>query len=130
MSGIASSQTGRLVFDTAGGERTFQVEVVRDAFQTMRGLMCRASMQTGWGMLFVMRARRPQSFWMKNTLIPLDMVFVDDDWSVVGVVRAEPLHLTGHGVAAPSRYVVELNAGEASAAGITKGTRMRFVPGS
>ncbi len=129
MTGVPSKETGKVVFDTAGGARPFAMEVVRDPWQTQRGLMCRDSMKPGWGMLFVMPQRKRQRFWMKNTLIPLDMVFVDDDWTVAGVVHgAQPLHLTGRGVAKPSRYVVELNAGEAKAAGIVAGIRMRLVP--
>lgn len=128
VSGVASSATGQVVFDVAEGAKTFHVEVVRDAFETSRGLMCRTSMKPDWGMLFVMSARRVQRFWMKNTLIPLDMVFVDEDWSVVGVVHgAQPLNLNGHGVGKPSRYVLELNSGVAKRAGIVAGARMRFI---
>ena len=129
MSGRPGPETGSVVFETPKGDRTFQVEVASDAWQTTRGLMCRPSMRADWGMLFLMRQTRRQRFWMKNTLIPLDMVFVGEDWTVVGVVAsAVPRTLRGRGVDRPSRYVVELKGGVAAATGIVPGTRMRFVP--
>ncbi len=129
VSGTPSGETGSVVFETPGGDKTFQVEVVSDSFQTSRGMMCRTSNQEGWGMLFLLRETRRQSFWMKNTLIPLDMVFIGEDWTVVGVVEgAPPRTLSGRGVSAPSRYVLELSAGAAKAAGIAAGVRMRYVP--
>lgn len=129
MTGRPDASTGRIVFETANGERAWQVEVVSTPFETARGLMCRETMRRDWGMLFLMPATRVQRFWMKNTLIPLDMVFLDEGWRVVGVVAgAEPRTLTGRGVDTPSRYVLELNAGEAARAGIEPGVRARFYP--
>ena len=70
------------------------VEIVDDRFEISRGLMCRDGMAENWGMLFFMEREQIQRFWMKNTLIPLDMVFIDRNWRVVGVVEdTEPLSL-------------------------------------
>jgi uncharacterized membrane protein (UPF0127 family) len=129
MTGVAAQSTGRVTFETPMGERSYQVEVVQQPFETMRGLMCRTSMKPDWGMLFLLEARQIQHFWMKNTLIPLDMVFIDEDWQVAGVVAdAAPRTTSSRAVDAPSRYVLELNAGEAARAGIAAGVKARFYP--
>jgi uncharacterized membrane protein (UPF0127 family) len=129
LTGEATTETGRLVFEGAAGEVTYQVEVQDDDFEIQRGMMCRRSMRPGWGMLFLMPQTRAQRFWMKNTLIPLDMVFLDEDWKVVGVVaEAAPQTLTGRSVDAPSRYVLELVGGAAAKAGVQAGVQARFYP--
>jgi uncharacterized membrane protein (UPF0127 family) len=80
------------------------------------------------GMLFDFYKEAPVSFWMKNTLIPLDMVFINDAGLVVGVVpMAEPLTRTSRRVEGESRYVLELNGGLAARFGIQAGTRVRFA---
>lgn len=127
MTGIPNDHIGRVVFETADGERPYEVEVVDDRFEISRGLMCRPSMKPNWGMLFLMPQTRVQSFWMLNTLIPLDMVFIDEEWKVVGVVaHAEPRTRTSRTVGLPSRYVLELVGGTAARVGITAGTPARF----
>ena len=79
------------------------------------------------GMLFLFDETEDHSFWMKDTLIPLDMIFVDEGGRVVGVVeRAEPLTLSPREVGAPSRYVLEVNGGWAAAHGVAAGDRVRF----
>ena len=79
------------------------------------------------GMVFLFAEDEVQSFWMKNTLIPLDMIFIAADLTVAGVVEnAEPLTTEGRGIDAPSRYVLEVNGGWARAHGVTAGTRVRF----
>jgi uncharacterized membrane protein (UPF0127 family) len=111
------------------GKKTIGVELVDERFEISRGLMCRRSMARDWGMLFFMPEARVQSFWMKNTLIPLDMVFISDAWTVVGVVaNAQPLTRSPRGVNASSSYVLELNAGAAERLGIVKGTELTLVP--
>ena len=127
MTGVANAQTGRVRFDTPGGERTYQVEVAQTGFETQRGLMCRDAMKHDWGMLFLLEANRIQQFWMKNTLIPLDLVYIRTDWTVAGVVaEAPPLNLQGRGVSEPTQYVLELSSGEAKRAGIAAGAKVRF----
>lgn len=127
--GEANAETGRLVFEIDGADKAFQLEVVSGGFATTRGMMCRRSMQPDWGMLFLMTQTRVQSFWMFNTLISLDLVFLDEQWKVVGVVeQAEPLTQSGRSVGLPSRYVLELKGGEASRAGIKAGQTARFYP--
>ena len=126
ITGVADSETGRLVFE-GNPERNFHIEIADEPFETTRGLMCRRSMKPDWGMLFFMTSTRPQRFWMFNTLISLDMVFLDEDFKVVGVVaETEPLSMAGRGVDTPSRYVLELGAGVAAKNGIIVGRQARF----
>lgn len=93
------------------------------------GLMHRERLDADAGMLFVFPLpQRRHTFWMRNTLIPLDMIFIDDGFQVVGVVeRAEPLTDTSRRVAAPSRYVLEVNGGFAEEHGIVAGTRVEVI---
>ena len=80
------------------------------------------------GMVFVMGKVKDWSFWMHNTLIPLDMIYLGDDRRVVGVVaNAEPSTDTQRTVGKPSRYVVEVGGGEAAAHAVGPGTRAVFV---
>lgn len=108
------------------GEAGFAVEVVDTPKARSQGLMFRESLPRGAGMLFVYEAPRRASFWMKNTLIPLDMIFVDRTGAVKHVHhRAVPGDLTaiegGTGVYA----VLEINGGLAKSYGIAPGSQMR-----
>ncbi len=118
----------RVVFETAAGARhEVAVELARTPAEQARGLMGRTSLAEEAGMLFLFDASAPHPFWMKDTLIPLDMIFVDDGGRIVGVAaRAEPLTLSPRGPAAPSRYVVEVNGGWAERHGVAPGDRVRF----
>ncbi|TXD38533.1 DUF192 domain-containing protein [Lujinxingia vulgaris] len=112
-----------------GGEplASFYTELALTAAEQSRGLMYRPHMRDDWGMLFVYPAERSLSFWMKNTLIPLDMIFIDDAGEVVGVVEmAEPQTLSPRRVDRPARYVFEINGGLSAELGIGEGTRVRF----
>jgi uncharacterized membrane protein (UPF0127 family) len=110
-----------------GGERRVAVEVARTARQIERGLMHRQHLPPDSGMLFLLRRDKIQTFWMKNTLIPLDMIFVAGSMDVVGVVEnAEPKTMTSRHVSRPSQYVVEVNGGWARAHGVGVGARARF----
>jgi hypothetical protein len=127
ITGVANSETGTIVFTTPTGEKTFHIELAQASFETQRGLMCRDSMQRDWGMLFFMNDTRVHSFWMFNTLIPLDIMFIDEQWNVVGVAaNAEPLTRTPRNVNGVSSYVLELVSGMAAEAGIGPGTKARY----
>lgn len=128
LSGERNAETGQISFETANGPVSFDVELVNTPFERSRGMMCRREMLEDWGMLFFMDAQKVQRFWMKNTLISLDILFLDRDWRVVGIVEAaEPRTLDGRGVDEPSLYVLELAAGRARQAGIESGAQARYA---
>lgn len=101
-----------VVFSTSEGKRRVQVEVVSNPATIQRGLMHREHLPPDHGMLFVFATDRVRSFWMKNTLIPLDMLFVRENGSIAGIERnTTPLSLDSRSVGLPTRYVLELNGG-------------------
>lgn len=111
----------------------YYVEIADSAAERRRGLMYRREMDEDWGMLFIYPDEAPRSFWMKNTLIPLDMVYIAADGRLVSIVeRAEPMSLQGRPSEGPARFVLELNGGEAAEAGLKPGMQMRVkhVPDS
>lgn len=104
-----------------------RVELARTGQEQGRGLMFREHLDADAGMLFLYPAEGIRRFWMRNTLIPLDMIFISADQRVVGIVEnAEPHTDTLRQVAEPSQYVLEVNGGFAAAHGITTGTPVEF----
>lgn len=113
------------------GQR-FSVEIAATEAARERGLMNRAALPVGHGMLFVYPDARPRRFWMKNTLIPLDILFFDAQRRLINVAaralpcRAEPCRT--YDSAAPAQYVLELNAGAAQRLGLRPGDRFVIRP--
>lgn len=104
-----------------------KVELATTPDERRLGLMHRQHLDADAGMLFLFDAPAPLSFWMRNTYIPLDMIFIKQDLTVLGVVEnAEPLTDTSRNVPGLSQYVLEVNAGFARAHGIAAGTTVRF----
>lgn len=98
------------------------VELALSDDETERGLMYRTSMDAGHGMLFAMPEKKEQTFWMHNTCIPLDMMFLDDDGYVVGILENVPtLNDDVRSVPCPSSYVLEVNAGWCRQHGVRAG---------
>ncbi len=103
------------------------LEVAATPAERERGLMYRRSLAEGRGMLFVFDADGNQSFWMKNTLIPLDLLFIARDGTVVGIhANATPLSTANIAVGKPSRYVLEVPGGWAARHGIAAGAQVEF----
>lgn len=114
-----------LVIVTGPKELKFDIEMATTEPQRERGLMYRKQLGPYEGMLFDFHEERPVSFWMKNTLIPLDLIFADKDGRVVGVVEdARPLDETSRRVGVPSRYVLEVNGGWCKKHGVGAGARL------
>ena len=117
---------GQLVVrDAFGGTHRLAVEIADNSTLRTRGLMWRSDVPAGTGMLFIFPNEVVQSFWMRNTLIPLDILFVDRTGKVVGVVQwAEPKTLTSRTVGKPSMYVLEVPGGWASRNSVQAGARV------
>jgi uncharacterized membrane protein (UPF0127 family) len=118
----------RVVIETAAGARhTVRVELARTEPERRKGLMNRPSLGADAGMLFLFEESEDHGFWMMNTLIPLDLIFIDDAGRIVGIVERAVPHSTEHrSVGVPSRYVLEVNGGWARAHGVSPGDRVRF----
>jgi uncharacterized membrane protein (UPF0127 family) len=109
------------------GTAAVDADLVRSEHDTARGLMFRKSMPEDRGMLFDLRFRDDHKFWMHNTCIPLDLLFVDDDGLIVGIVENAPtLDDTSRGVGCASRWVLEVNAGWSRRHGVKAGQHMRL----
>src|SRR5256886_12780979 len=110
-----------------GGVAEVSLEVAATPAERERGLMYRTSLAEGRGMLFVFDEDRNHSFWMKNTLIPLDMLFIARDGTVVGMhANATPLSTADIAVGKASRYVLEVPGGWAARHGIAAGARVEL----
>jgi len=118
----------RVVVETAAGARhAVRVEIARTEPERRRGLMDRPSLADDAGMLFLFDETAEHPFWMMDTLVALDMIFLDDEGRIVGIVEsASPRTLVSRTVGAPSRYVLEVNGGWARARGVRAGDRVRF----
>jgi len=120
------------VLHGAAGPVSVRLEIANTDSARTRGLMFRQSLADGDGMLFVFDETGEHGFWMRNTFIPLDMIFIGADLRVVGVhARAVPQSTETVTVGAPSRYVLEVPGGWAESHGVTRGTQVELhgVPG-
>lgn len=129
--GGCASATGHWV--EVGGAR-YGVEIADNDQERARGLMFREEMAARAGMLFVHDQEAPQAYWMKNTRIPLDILYFDNARKLVSQQRDVPPCSLGDGCppypsAAPARYVLELNAGEAARLDLQDGAELRLGPG-
>jgi uncharacterized membrane protein (UPF0127 family) len=116
-----------------GGHR-YSIEIADDDAERARGLMFRDDMAADHGMLFIHDSEAPQSYWMKNTRIPLDILYFDDNRRLVSQQRDVPPCSLGdqcppYPSDAPARYVLELNAGQAAQLKLETGAELRFGPG-
>jgi uncharacterized membrane protein (UPF0127 family) len=118
----------RVTIETrAGAHLAVAVEIARTASEREHGLMDRRELAPDAGMLFLFDESSAHQFWMKNTLIPLDMLFIAEDGLVLGIVeRATPGDLTPRSAGGPSRYVLEVRGGFAKEHGVAVGDRVRF----
>ena len=124
---LAQFPKAELTIETAKGPHKFAVEVATTPEQMEQGLMFRQSLAPDAGMIFDFKTPQPAMMWMKNTLIPLDMLFVDARGRVVNIhERAVPLSTAIIAAAAPVRAVIELNGGTTAHLGIKPGDRVIF----
>lgn len=115
----------RLVVETSAGPIAFSAEIAATAADRATGLMNRAQMERDHGMLFVFDRARQVTMWMKNTILPLDMVFIGEDGRIAGIA-ADTVPFSEAIISSPGpvRYVLELNAGVAAERGLSTGDRV------
>ncbi|MBB6004153.1 DUF192 domain-containing protein [Arcicella rosea] len=103
------------------------IEIADNDKETEQGLMFRRSMPDSCGMLFIMPNNEPQSFWMKNTFIPLDIMFLDEQKKIV-TIQANRIPFSEEAVPSyeNAKYVLEVNAGYCKRKGIEKGDLLKF----
>jgi len=122
-----SAKVQKVYLESPRGELAVTVEVVDTWPKIEKGLMYREFLPPDAGMLFKMGDVADHAFYMKNTLIALDMIFIKRDMTVAGIVEnAEPRTLTLRKVGVPSLYVLEVNGGYARSHGVTAGAKVRF----
>lgn len=114
-----------LVAVTGQGERRFAVEIADEPSERQAGLMFRKTMADDHGMLFVFEATQPVGFWMRNTVMPLDLIFIGQDGRIKAVRQGEPFSDAVISPDEPVRFVLELKAGTAAREGIVDGDLVR-----
>lgn len=131
--GAAETQTAvhaatvPLAIHTAGGMRKFRVEVARTEAEQERGLMFRTELAADGGMIFPFQPPRPATFWMKNTPLPLDMIFIRADGTIARIAaQTAPFSLDLVESGEPVAAVLEIRGGRAAAAGIREGDRVSW----
>lgn len=122
----AAMRQGRLTLVTSGGERTIDIEIAETPEEKMRGLMYRTSLDDGKGMLFPYGDPQEITMWMKNTFIPLDMVFIRSDGTVHRIeARTEPMSERIIASQGKVSAVLELAGGAAERIGLRAGDKVR-----
>ena len=123
---LETFETSELSIVTRKGEATFRVEIAKTPTQQAQGLMYRRSLPADAGMLFVYDRPQPVAFWMKNTFIPLDMLFIAPDGRIANIKqRTVPHSLTPVRSRGKVIAVLELNGGTSARLGIAPGDTVR-----
>ena len=115
--------------DLAAGMHLIRAEVADNMGARATGLMHRKSMAQNAGMVFVFEENAVHCMWMKNTLIPLSVAFIDDRGGIVNIADMEPHSEASHCAARPVRYALEMNRGWFAARGVKPGSRLGGIPG-
>jgi hypothetical protein len=114
---------GRVAFPGASNA-SVEVELALSDDEVTRGLMYRTQMPEEHGMIFRLEDRKEQTFWMHNTCISLDMMFIDEDGTIVGILENVPtVNDDARTVGCPSRYVLEVNGGWSRRHGVSAGQK-------
>jgi uncharacterized protein len=126
LSSTAHSQSSLPTIPLYIRQKEVRVEVAKSPEEQSRGLMGRTSLGKDEGMLFLYDREVHHGFWMKNTLIPLSIAFVDSEGRIITILDMEPLTLESHLPPRPFLYALEMNKGWFSQNGIKAGDVMRF----
>jgi uncharacterized membrane protein (UPF0127 family) len=127
-----AATAGMPVIQLKAGMHLVQAEVAADFGDRMQGLMYRESLAPNAGMLFVFDENATHCMWMKNTLIPLSVAFIDERGTIVNIADMEPHSEQSHCASAPSLFALEMTRGWYAQRGIKPGTKLggleRFAP--
>jgi len=110
------------------GMHNIVAEVAQTPLQRQIGMMLRTNMAPHEGMLFVFETASPQCFWMRNTLLPLSIAFIDDDGRIVNIAEMKPRSDESHCSARPVRFALEMNQGWFAKRGLKAGFQLRGKP--
>lgn len=110
------------------GQQTFHLEVVANDADRQKGLMYRESMPADGGMIFVFPEEAVRSFWMKNTKIPLDILYLNSIGGIVSIRHLKPLDESPVSSEFPAKFAIELNEGAAEKAGVKVGFVVNIPP--
>ncbi len=125
---LATFTKSKLVISTAKGEFAFDIELALTPAQMAQGLMYRRTLAADAGMLFDYGDPQPIAMWMKNTFIPLDMIFIAQDGKIVDFhERAVPMSLDTIESKVPAKAVMEVNAGTVARLGIQIGDTVHYA---
>lgn len=114
-----------LVAATSKGDVSFRIEIADEPGERAMGLMFRKDLADDQGMLFVFDQTQPVGFWMKNTPLPLDLLFIGADGTVHDIQQGVPFSEAVIAAAEPVRFVLELKAGTAAKTGVSVGDKLR-----
>ena len=127
---LAFKVQGQLAFVSSEGDTTatIDIEIADTDAKRRTGMMYRRSLDTNQGLLFVFEKEEPQAFWMRNTFLPLDIIFVNKNLDVVAIQKnTTPLAQIQYSSDIPAAYVVEVNAGFSDEHGIRLGDRITWT---
>lgn len=117
------------ILDTSGTDvlMNLDIELAESVAEIQYGMMYRKSMDRNMGMLFIMGSEAPRSFYMKNTYVPLDIIFINDDMKIVSIQKnAKPLDETSLPSEGPASLVLEVKGGLSDELGLVKGQKIRW----
>lgn len=127
VAGLITFPSAPLAIQTSDKVHRFKVEVATKPEERAQGLMFRRTLAADAGMLFDFGRTEPVAMWMKNTFIPLDMLFITSDGTIVNIAqRTVPESLTAIPSAKPVRYVLEVASGTASRLGLKPGDKVLY----
>ena len=130
MGAAAAAAQSLPVVQLNAGMHLIRAEVAADFASRAQGLMYRTAMPSNAGMLFIFDEPAAQCMWMKNTLIPLSVAFIDEQGTVINIEDMAPQTEDSHCARRAARYALEMNGGWFAARGIKPGSRIGGIPGA
>lgn len=127
LSAAVWAQSAMPLMELSAGMHRIEAEVAADQQNRMVGLMNRKAMAPQRGMLFVFPQQNTHCMWMRNTLIPLSVAFLDEDGIIINIENMQPQTEDNHCAKVPARYALEMNLGWFAQRGIKPGTKLKGI---